>query len=62
MSYLLFVPLTWAVVLQDLPAVVAEAKLPDDIEAMAYDFFTPHPVKGKQSQALRLCAVLLVWI
>jgi hypothetical protein len=37
------------VVLQDLPAVVAEAEVPEGygIEVMAYDFFTPQPVKGK---------------
>jgi demethylsterigmatocystin 6-O-methyltransferase len=52
-----FPDLPGKVILQDLPAVVAEAKLPEDIETMAYDFFTPQPVKGKQSLALRPCAV-----
>lgn len=34
------------VVLQDLPSVVADVTLPEGIEVMAYDFFTPQPVKG----------------
>jgi demethylsterigmatocystin 6-O-methyltransferase len=40
--------LTGRVILQDLPAVVAEAEFPADlgIEKMAYDFFTEQPIKG----------------
>ncbi|KAF2878030.1 O-methyltransferase-domain-containing protein [Massariosphaeria phaeospora] len=41
------------VILQDLPAVIAEAKVPDDIETMAYDFFTPQPIKGAKYYYLR---------
>ena len=41
-------------VLQDLPRTVAEAKLSAGMEAMAYDFFTPQPVKGASSLALSL--------
>lgn len=34
-------------VLQDLPLTLERIeKLPDGIEAMSYDFFTPQPVKG----------------
>ena len=42
-----FPELPGKVILQDLPAVVAEAKLPEGIEAQAYAFFTEQPVKGK---------------
>lgn len=41
-----FPDLPGRVILQDLPAVVAEAKVSDGIEAQAYDFFTPQPVTG----------------
>lgn len=41
-----FPNVTGRVILQDLPAVIAEAKLPEGIEAMKYDFFTPQPIKG----------------
>ena len=43
-----FPNLSGKVILQDLPAVIAEAKVPENIETMAYDFFTPQPVKGKR--------------
>lgn len=34
-------------VLQDLPAVIADAKnLPQAVEPMAHDFFSPQPIKG----------------
>jgi hypothetical protein len=35
-----------------LPAVIAETSLPRDVETMAYDFFTPQPVKGKRCGAI----------
>ena len=40
---------TGRLILQDLPAVIgdADALKQQGIEAMAYDFFTPQPVKGK---------------
>lgn len=34
------------VILQDLPAVTAEAKVPPRVQVMAHDFFTTQPVKG----------------
>lgn len=39
------------VVLQDLPQVIAQVdpSWKDEIEAMAYDFFTPQPIKGRSS-------------
>ena len=43
-----FPDLPGKVILQDLPAVIAEAKLPEGIETMVYDFFTPQPVKGEK--------------
>ncbi|KAF1994968.1 S-adenosyl-L-methionine-dependent methyltransferase [Amniculicola lignicola CBS 123094] len=33
------------IILQDLPAVTAEAKLSQDIDVIPYDFFTPQPIK-----------------
>jgi hypothetical protein len=34
-------------ILQDLPEVVESVKdMPDCMEAMAHDFFTPQPIKG----------------
>ena len=33
-------------ILQDLARTVADASVGEGIEAMAYDFFTPQPVKG----------------
>ena len=34
-------------VLEDLPAVVGNAKLPASIELVAHDFFRPQPIRGK---------------
>lgn len=42
-----FPDLSGRIVLQDLPAPISEAKLPNGIEKMVYDFFTRQPVKGK---------------
>ena len=40
-------------VLQDLPESIAGIKKPlDSIEVMAYDFFTPQPIKGTSIFAL----------
>ena len=36
-------------ILEDMPAVVENAKLPAGIEALAHDFFTPQPIKGEFS-------------
>jgi len=43
-----FPQLLGRIINQDLPSVIQEitGKLPEGIEAMAYDFFTPQPVKG----------------
>ncbi|KAE8391474.1 S-adenosyl-L-methionine-dependent methyltransferase [Aspergillus alliaceus] len=41
-------------ILQDLPLTLQRIeKLPDGIEAMEYDFFTPQPVKGARAYFLR---------
>ena len=48
----LYPQLPGRLVLQDLPAVIKEASnLPEGIEAMAHDFFTPQPVKGKSHKS-----------
>lgn len=39
-------------VLQDRPDVVKNSKLPDPVVKMAYDFFTPQPVKGEQMRPI----------
>lgn len=36
-----------ALVLQDLPEIIAKAKVDEKITAMVHDFFEPQPVKGK---------------
>ena len=49
-------------ILQDLPEVIEEAKALgnlDGIEAMAYDFFQPQPIKG--AKAYYLHAILHDW-
>lgn len=51
-----FPDLPGKVILQDLPAVVAGAKLPEGMEAMAYDFFTPQPVKGNRKSQSHFCS------
>ena len=33
-------------ILEDLPEVIADVDDSNDIETIAYDFFTPQPVKG----------------
>ncbi|CAJ2509520.1 Uu.00g145460.m01.CDS01 [Anthostomella pinea] len=48
-----------ALVLQDLPDVVAMAKIDSKIETMPYNFFTPQPVQG--SRAYFMHAVLHDW-
>jgi O-methyltransferase domain len=49
-----FPHLTGRLVLQDLLVVVKECKdLPEGIEVMSYDFFTPQPVKGAKAYYLR---------
>lgn len=35
------------VIVQDLPDVINSTKMPQGVEGMAHDFFTPQPVKGK---------------
>jgi hypothetical protein len=37
-----------ALVLQDLPEIIANAKVDEKITAMAHDFFLPQPVKGER--------------
>lgn len=41
------------IVLQDLPAVIAEAKVVQGIETQAYDCFTPQPIRGISSHSIR---------
>jgi hypothetical protein len=36
-----------SLVLQDLPEMIAVAKVDNKINAMAHDFFLPQPIKGK---------------
>ncbi|KAJ5585115.1 uncharacterized protein N7459_004915 [Penicillium hispanicum] len=48
-----------SLVLQDLPEVIATAKVDSKIQAMAHDFFLPQPVKG--SRAYFMHAVLHDW-
>lgn len=36
-----------ALVLQDLPEIIAKAQVDDKITAMVHDFFQPQPIKGK---------------
>lgn len=48
-----------SLVLQDLPEMVAKAKVDPKIVAMAHDFFKPQPVKG--SRAYFMHAVLHDW-
>ncbi|KAH7123485.1 S-adenosyl-L-methionine-dependent methyltransferase [Dactylonectria estremocensis] len=50
---------TGALVLQDLPEIIARAKVDDKISAIAHDFFLPQPVKG--SRAYFMHAVLHDW-
>jgi hypothetical protein len=39
-------------ILQDLPQVLSDiSELDEDIVRMAYDFYTPQPVKGKQVES-----------
>lgn len=39
-------------ILQDLPDVVNNAKVPEYIEAMGHDFFTPQPIHGAKAYFL----------
>ncbi|KAF1966704.1 o-methyltransferas-like protein [Bimuria novae-zelandiae CBS 107.79] len=48
-----FPDLPGKVVLQDLPTMVAKAEALEGVEAMAYDFFTPQPIKGAKYYYLR---------
>ncbi|RJE22851.1 O-methyltransferase [Aspergillus sclerotialis] len=48
-----------SLVLQDLPEIIANAKVDPKITAMAHDFFLPQPVKG--SRAYFMHAVLHNW-
>ncbi|KAF4943785.1 hypothetical protein FGADI_13161 [Fusarium gaditjirri] len=52
-------------VLQDLPAVIEEAKssgeLPEIIEATPHDFFTPQPVESKGAKAYFMRLILHDW-
>ncbi|KAK4907421.1 hypothetical protein LTR49_023567 [Elasticomyces elasticus] len=41
-------------ILQDLPDVIEQALQSDRIELMAYDFFTPQPVKGARAYYYRM--------
>lgn len=43
-----------SLVLQDLPEVIANAKVDAKITAMSHDFFLPQPVKGKKNLYLEL--------
>lgn len=43
-----------ALVLQDVPEVIARAKAHSQIHAMAHDFFTPQPVKASRAYFLRM--------
>ena len=50
------------VILQDLPSMIAEVEqrgIPEGVEAMPYDFFTPQPVKGARAYYMR--SVLHDW-
>jgi hypothetical protein len=47
LRFLEYYPDAGRLVLQDLEPVIASApELPDTLDTMAYDFFTPQPVKG----------------
>ena len=35
------------IILQDLPPVIEKAEKIKNVEPMAYDFFTPQPIKGE---------------
>jgi hypothetical protein len=39
-------------ILQDLPEVVTSANVPEYIETMAHDFFTPQPIRGAEAYFL----------
>lgn len=41
-----------ALVLQDLPEVIATAKVDQQIKAMVHDFFLPQPIKGKDNDPI----------
>lgn len=41
-----------ALVLQDLPEVIARANVDKKITALAHDFFLPQPIKGKRQKAV----------
>lgn len=43
-----------SLVLQDLPEVIANAKVDERITAMAHDFFLPQPVKGESSSSKKV--------
>lgn len=47
-------------VLQDLPEVIAKADCGPEIQRMAYDFFTPQPIKGKKCVRSFLSSILSV--
>lgn len=42
-----------ALVLQDLPEIIAKAQVHDKITAMVHDFWLPQPVKGKEGIVLQ---------
>ncbi|CAI4215807.1 unnamed protein product [Parascedosporium putredinis] len=48
-----------ALVLQDLPEIIAKAQVDDKVTAMVHDFFQPQPIKG--SRAYFMHAVLHDW-
>ncbi|KAJ6016241.1 hypothetical protein N7540_010832 [Penicillium herquei] len=48
-----------ALILQDLPEVIANAKVDERVTAMVHDFFLPQPIKG--SRAYFMHAVLHDW-
>lgn len=48
-----------SLVLQDLPEIIANARVDDKVTAMSHDFFLPQPVKG--SRAYFMHAVLHDW-
>lgn len=47
-----------ALVLQDLPEIIAKATVDKNITAMAHDFFLPQPVKGETASSSLLLKLL----
>lgn len=50
-----------SLVLQDLPEIIAKAKVDKKITATAHDFFLPQPVKGEREAAsLEIVVIMIV--